>query len=148
MSNSNYTSKTDKKFGEQDSLPHCEPTILQIVWKTGDVPRCEQIILRIGWSICIGPRCDPTILRCFQRIIIWRLCQQFGDCKKCLSFIQCINVALECDIKQKMFIGKLEQTSNQNKIDSSKIIFKDLKNSMEFIISFRAGMSWAHFGLL
>ena len=27
---------SNKKFGEMDSVAHCEPTILQIGWKTGE----------------------------------------------------------------------------------------------------------------
>ena len=41
MSDSDYTPKSNKKFGDNDS---CEPTILQIILKTGDVPSYEPTI--------------------------------------------------------------------------------------------------------
>ena len=56
MSNSDYTHKINKKFGEKDSVARCEPTILRIGLKTGDAPCCE-----------------PAILWNFRRIVIRRL---------------------------------------------------------------------------
>ena len=47
MTYSDYTPKGDNFFGENDSDTSCEPTILQIILKTGDVPSCEPTILRI-----------------------------------------------------------------------------------------------------
>ena len=47
MTYSDYTPKGDNFFGEKDSVSSCEPTILQIILKTGDVPSCEPTILRI-----------------------------------------------------------------------------------------------------
>ena len=47
MSNSDYTTKSDKKFREKDSVTSCEPTSLRIIRKTGDVPGCEPKIIWI-----------------------------------------------------------------------------------------------------
>ena len=49
-SNSVYTPKSNKKFGEKDSVTHCEPTILQIgdleIRRSESLPRVAEKHLR------------------------------------------------------------------------------------------------------
>ena len=62
MSDFDYTPKSNEKFGEKDSVTSCEPIILEIILKTGDVPSCEPMLCRIRrfeksekWDSTISP---------------------------------------------------------------------------------------------
>ena len=60
MSDSDFTPKSNKHFGDNDGVTSCEPTILQIILKTGDVPSYEPTIFQ-NWRFEKSEKWDSTV---------------------------------------------------------------------------------------